>query len=246
MAVPGAEIRSPTGRVLARSTGTGRFEVAVASGPVDLEFKHPRWRKAIRNVRANEDVVDVELPEGSSLKLLATFDDGEPVTGAVVSVILSGSPFGCQTDANGRCVLAGLEDGEYWIVPRARERDELVPASMCVRLDGTAERGVRIRWPRERTRLTVRIVDRDGKEAQAAALVFPGAPGLSEALDAKRDAAIPYHVVPAGKPLENLAPDRYTVVAFDGWRKACAVARVELKAGGEKEITLRLDDGSCR
>jgi tetratricopeptide (TPR) repeat protein len=246
MPVPGAEIRLPTGLVLARSAGTGRFEVAVADGPVDIEFTHPRWRKAIRNVRADEDAVDVELPQGSKLKLLAISDDGEPVVGAAVSVILAGRPVACQTDANGRCDLAGLEDGQYWIVPRARERDGFAPATMYVRLDGTAERGVIIRWPRERTRLTVRVVDRDGKETRAAALVFPGAPGLSEAFDAKRDATIPHHVVPAGKPLENLAPDRYSVVAFDNWRKACAVAMVELKAGGEKEVTLRLDDGSCR
>ena len=93
-------------RVLARTTGSGRFEVAVADGSVDLEVTHPRWRKATRNVRADEGVVDVELSEGSKLKLLAVSDDGEPVAGAAVSVILAGRPRECQTDATGRCEVA--------------------------------------------------------------------------------------------------------------------------------------------
>jgi hypothetical protein len=56
---------------------------------------------------------------------------------------------------------------------------------------------------------------------------------------------IPYHPLTGRTPLENLAPDRYTVVALAPSRVGCALAIVELKGGDERELSLTLGDGSC-
>jgi hypothetical protein len=243
--VEGAEVMLATGEALGSSGFDGKLEANVAPGPVELRVTHPEFRALERAVAEHEEAVELRLSAGASLRLLAEDANGQPVQRAELTAILAGIPKGCRTDANGRCRIGGLAPGEWRILPRPAAPRGLVPASVYLRIDDGVERDLTIRFPVSPSRLAIRLLDAAGAETQGPRYVFPGTPALADALDARRAPRSAYHAPEAGA-VENLAPGRYTVVALDGWARSCAMTVVDLKEGQRAELTLRLDDGSCR
>ena len=94
--------------------------------------------------------------------------------------------------------------------------------------------------------MTVRVLDSQGEAVPTAALLFPSAPPLARAMDGSRP-RLAHYLAPGGQAVEQVPPDRYTVVGRGIWGiKDCATRTLDLGPGEQKEITLQLGDGSCQ
>ena len=123
----------------------------------------------------------------------------------------------------------------------------VLPAGLHVRVGPDEEHGVRFRWLQEPTRLTVSVLDSKGEPVPSGARLFAGAPSFAEAMEANGVPKIPHYVTSGRGALENVPPGRYTAIALGIWgMPACAIAPVEVRAGGDQALTLTLRDGVCR
>jgi hypothetical protein len=238
------------GGTLARSMGDGSFEASMPSGDVPLLIQHDSWLPTERLVRAGENQVEIRLAQGARLRLRVVDADGSPLAGVSVRALHLARSRTCTTDANGRCQVVGLSPGEHWILPgtvSGLDPNRVAPPTLHLQLLADEERGVQVRWPREASRLTVRVLDPDGRPSRSGARLVPGEVSFSEVVEPNGTWKVPFFLATEERPIENLPPDRYTVIALGPWgMPACALASVDIRGGDEKALTLRLGDGSCR
>ena len=248
--VSGARVVGEWGSPIAWTGTDGGFEGRVPDGAFGLEVEHPRWIRHAGKVDADQQQVEVRLSAGGRIRVLAVDASGAPVRGARLTAI-SGTvrPRGCQTDETGRCEIAGLDAADYFVEARGAEGlDPNAPLPPKTHLDVAQDevRALRIAWPREATRLVVKVLDQKGVPSPRVAMLFPGAPSVTDALQPNGRPRLPYALAGA-QGIENLPPGRYTAIALGLWgMPACATETIDFAGGRDREVTLRLRDDSCR
>jgi tetratricopeptide (TPR) repeat protein len=238
------------GNPLARSATDGTFEATIPNGPVTLRVRHNDWQPALAKVQENQTEVEIALSAGARLKVLMVDGAGSPLEGAVIRLFSPNAMKMCRTDTTGRCEIGGLDPGQLTVTsdrPPSADPTSAAPAALRVPIQGAADQGVVIRWANERAKLKVNILDKNGRKSPTTAWVFPRGPAFRAALETDGHPKMAFHAVFSEQLLENLPPDRYTVIALSPTDpSACALAAVALRGGEEHALTLHLGDGSCK
>src|SRR5690606_24097528 len=135
-------------------------------------------RKVERNgielpVRGNLDLGTITLEPAPTVRVLVTSADGQPVAGATVRVQPeddrrgSGQEATERTDAEGRCVVNGIEQGAMHVVVQADGFARYRSAPFALAADGQAEHHARL--VRGGT-VVVEVVDADGNPVPRASV----------------------------------------------------------------------------
>jgi hypothetical protein len=237
---------------IAYTDAAGRYELAgVPAGSAPLSVTHLEYRGVNVTAGRTASAVDATLSPSVKLTVRVEEPDGSPVAGAQVWSVVSRTQ--CQTRPDGTCVLGGLERKEQILEARVPNAARPTPYQLRVPIGPGpgAPPTAAIRLLRTPSRLRVTVVEPDGTFAAATVQAIVGDVPSASALGPNGEPERPYHAagIDLEKRFENLAPGRYTVLGRSlNQPRRCGVGRVELKAGEELAIVVKLpsDAGACR
>jgi protocatechuate 3,4-dioxygenase beta subunit len=239
--------------VLAVTGADGRFVAPLTPlGDAPVRVEHPRFGRMEGLLPAASASVDLRFVAGANVRVQVEDIDGSPMEG--VSISARGRSTGlCFSTATGACLLIGLKEGEYTLdVSGGRGTGVARPHTRQLRLNAVVGpwQEIRFRYPRSESRLRTRVLSPDGTFANAAVVILPGEVPATVALDGERLLDLPRFMtgIDLEHPVENLAPDRYTVVAIEySHRPGCGLQVVELKDGADEVVTVTLshDERLC-
>ena len=155
-------------RVEASTDSEGRFRLeGIGARPVRLAARAPGFGRATRDGVEAGAHAELFLFPGAALEGIVVDGEGHPVEGALVQAagggLWSTPPPSERTDAEGRFVMAGVEEGEYVVMAREGGR---APGLGRAVVEGEAEASVEITLT-EGGFATGRLVDPDGRRRAA-------------------------------------------------------------------------------
>lgn len=222
----------PSGYFRAENLAAGPWEVTwmpldgVSSPPLGVEVPAA-------------DVADLELRfRGDHLAGVTVDEDGEPVSGARVSVLGTGAS--ALSGADGRFRVVGLEPGRHRLFARLGDlRSEELEVAVG---GGVDEPAVLVLAPRQGERLHVVVRDAADAPAAGALVVLGFEDGRFRILtaDAAGRAAVAFDPPrPARLRLAAVGGDRW---AFTGWQAVAEGGEIDLVIGDAGDLTVYTDE----